>query len=306
MRLPDFFVVGAAKAGTTALHHYLGQHPDLYLHPFQEPSFFAFEREKPSFKGPPGIEPSVNRGAITDLDAYADLFVDARKDQCVGDISPVYLYWPGTAQNIRAWVPDARICVILRHPVDRAYSSFMHAHREGREPISDFECALEAENERIRQGFAFLWRYGDMGMYAPQLRHYYEHFPREQVKVVLYDDLIVDPSSVCQQLQGFIGADSAFTPDASVRHNVSGIPRSRWLHRALDRPPEAIATIARTAVPETGRDYVRRIQAKLRTRNLRRIPLDPQRRLALTERFHADILETQELVRRDLTHWLEA
>jgi hypothetical protein len=299
--LPTFLVIGAAKSGTTALHHYLRQHPDVFLPASQEPSFFSFEGTRPDFRGPGGIAASVNTGAVTDLDAYRDLFRPAGGRAARGEVSPVYLYWPGTAERILAHVPDVKLCVILRNPVDRAFSAYMHAVREGKEPL-EFPSALVAEPERIAQRWGFLWRYADLGHYTEQLRRFYDVFPASQIHVGLYDDLQRDPVGVCASVQRFIGVDDGFRPDVRVRHNVSGAPRSRAVQQLLSRkgPLRPLATGAAALV---GRQRLRRWQVTLHNANLRTVEFPEDVRAELVDRFSAEIDELAGMIGKDLSHW---
>lgn len=303
MALPTFVVIGAAKSGTTALYNYLRQHPNVYMTPREEPSFFAFADESPRFNGPDGTEASVNHTAVTSRAAYEALFAGAKPGQARGDISPVYLYWPGTAERLARMVPDVRVVAILRHPVDRAYSAFMHARRESKEPLDDFRAALRSEPTRIADDYGFLWRYADLGRYARQLRPYLELFPPEHVLVAMYDDLVADPLDLCAKVQNFIGVDPTFVPDTSLRHNTSGIPRSRLAYRLL-RSDSPVAAVARRAAPLLGGDRLKGLQARLRGRLLRRERLDPAIRCALLGQWREEIKQLAALTDRDLNHWL--
>lgn len=303
--LPTFVVAGAAKSGTTALLHYLRQHPDVYLPLHEEPSFFAFEGQPPSYTGPDGKPPAINGHAVTSLAAFSALYADAPADAARGDVSPAYLYVREAPASIARHIQDAKVVCILRHPVERAWSAFMHAMREGREPLGDFEAALEAEPGRIAAHCGLLWRYADLGRYSEQLRRYYAVFDRRQLKVMLYDDLRDDPVAACQELQRFIGVDPTFAPDVSIVHNASGIPRSRALHRILKRQGDLAQRLKR-AVPSGAREQLARWQVRLTSGNLRRETLDPALRARLLPRFRADIEELSQLIDRDLDHWLEA
>lgn len=302
--IPDFVVVGAAKSGTTALHHYLGQHPDIFLPDHEEPSFFAFTEGPPRFRGPAGAEASINRTAITDAGEYERLYARARPGQVLGDVSPAYLCWPPAAGALRRHVPSVRVIAILRHPVERAFSAYTHALREGREPASGFREALACEPERISQDWGFLWRYLDLGHYPGQLRRFYDRFPSEQVKVVLYDDLVADPVGLCQRLYAFVGAEAGFVPDVTVRHNVSGLPRSRALHELL-RADGLLGRFGRGAARVLGRERLKSWRARLMNRNLERQSLDHRLRGELLASFAAEIHELADLIGRDLNHWLD-
>jgi hypothetical protein len=302
--LPNFLVVGAAKAGTTALHEYLGQHPEVFLPDRQEPSFFAFDGQPINFRGPNGSYAAVNQTAVRSLAEYEALFSVASPGALRGEVSPVYLYWPGTAERIRARLPQVKLCIILRDPANRAFSGYMHAVREGKEPEADFASALAAEPQRIRDNWGFMWRYADLGHYPAQIRRYLDVFPPEQLEIVLYDDLRRDPAALCQRLFRFVGADPAFRPDTSVRHNVSGRPRSRGIHDLLRRDGP-LRGVARTAAPILGRERLRRAQARLSSANLAEQTFPAQQRAQLVAAFRSEVEELAELIGRDLQAWLE-
>lgn len=302
MSLPTFLVIGAAKSGTTALYSYLGQHPDVYVPALQEPSWFSFDGQTLEFTAPDGAEPALNR-SITERSIYEELFADAAPGQARGDVSPAYLYWPGTAEKARSEVPEARVLAILRNPVDRAYSAFMHARREGREPLADFRSALEAEPERISRNCGFIWRYRDLGRYPIQVRRWLDQFPPDQIMFGTYDEFSADPVGFCRRAQAFIGVDDGFTPRTDVRYNVSGVPRSRTAYRLLGSgswPSRALRRIA----PASARQTLKRIQARTRSRLMQRVPIDPELRAELVAAWRPEVEELSALVDLDLEPWL--
>jgi hypothetical protein len=174
--LPSFIIVGAAKAGTTAIYHYLRQHPQVYLTPLKETNYLALAGQKLEFCGP-GDDDYVNRLSVTDEDAYRAQFADVRDEIAVGEASPLYLYAPHAAERIRNVVPDAKIIIILRNPIDRAYSAFLHLVRDNRECHRDFALALSKERERIEAGWEHIWHYIAMGRYLEQVQRYFDAFP---------------------------------------------------------------------------------------------------------------------------------
>lgn len=296
MTLPNFFLIGAAKSGTTALYSFLKQHPEVFLPERKEPHFFAFQNQELRFRGP-GV--TINK-AITRIDEYRRLYANVAGESAIGDCSASYLYVQGTCERIHDLCPDAKIIAILRNPIDRAYSSYLHLVREGREPLDSFEAALEAEQDRIAQDWGLLWRYADLGRYAAQLERYLAAFGRERVRVFLYDELRSDPQQLMHDTFEFLGVDSEFTPDLSARPNVSGVPQSRWLHKLL-RAGGAARTLVRATIPTA-------LKVQLRDwyfgRGLRQPPMHPELRERLRREFRDDILKTQQLIERDLSHWL--
>ncbi len=301
MTMPNFIIIGAAKAGTSALYRYIRLHPQVYMSPKKEPHYFSFDSRSKQTAGPG----DTIRLAVTDPKAYAALFDGVSDETAIGEASPTYLYVPGTAERIREALPDAKLIAILRQPVDRAYSAYMHVVRDGRETIRDFVQAIEAEPERIKQNWGPLWHYIEGGHYYEQLSRYYSVFPTDQIKVFLHDDFVKDPNAVIAEIFRYLGVETAFKPDMSAKPNVSGVPRSELVHRLLFQlfqRPNPLRAVSRKLFPEEMRW---RVTAALRNKNLRRVPLDPDLRKELTERYYHDgIISLGELLERDLSVWL--
>src|SRR5215218_4922668 len=227
MTMPNFFIIGAQKAGTTSLYHYLNQHPQIYMSPVKEP--FFFDREISSNGEVVQQEFAGHQQAprFVNLEEYEALFQGAKGETAIGEASPLYIYAPGTAERIKRYVPEARSIALLRNPADRAYSAFLHAVRIGVEPCTDFAQALRREDARVRKGWHYIFHYRNRGLYFAQLKRYYEAFGREQFGVWLYEDLRDDPASVARSVFRFLGVDDAFTSDTSSKHNPAGVPESQ-------------------------------------------------------------------------------
>ncbi len=206
MSLPDFFVVGVPKGGTTALHALLAQHPELYLSPVKEPKFYLCDGRPPprSRQRGPGDAHSA-REWIWRREQYQALFAAAPDGRLRGESTPFYLY-DRTAHARMAWdAPNAKIVAVIRDPVDRAYSNWNHLRSDGLEPIPHFLDALAAEDERVARGWAPFWHYRRLGRYAEQLRSLYDHYPREQVLVLRYRELVDDPQGTMVRVDHFLG-----------------------------------------------------------------------------------------------------
>jgi hypothetical protein len=191
MSLPNFLIIGAAKAGTNALYHYLRQHPQVYMSPWKEPKFFAFESEADlGFRAADGKDAPVNASVILDQAEYEKLFDGADHALARGEASTHYLYVEDSPRRIKALIPKARLIAVLRNPVDRAFSSYQHLVRDDLEPL-DFGPALDAEPRRIAEHYAYLYRYTDMGFYSEQLDRYERIFPEEQPWADVPADLLL-------------------------------------------------------------------------------------------------------------------
>lgn len=304
MTMPNFLIIGAQKAGTTSLYHYLGQHPQIYVSPIKEPNFFASEGEKPDPR-----KPSVN-----DIDTYRGLFRGVSGEKAIGEASPWYLYSPKAPERIKHYVPDTKLIAILRDPTERAYSQFLHFVRDGREPTTDFARALQEEEVRVRDNQAAsanrggLGAYLSRGFYHAQLKRYFDLFDRSQIRVYLSEDLNSDPIGVVQDVFRFLEVDKTFVPVISTKYNASGVPKNKLLHAFLTKPHLVKRSLRRLKLylPSELRLRIADGLAYLRNRNFVEPPqLSPEMRQQLVEVYREDILKLQDLIQRDLSKWLK-
>jgi hypothetical protein len=298
--LPNFFLIGAAKAGTSSLQAYLQQHPQIFMSTPKEPGFFALEgSEGPVFRRPDGSVVPVQ--VVRDLASYRALFRDAGDARIVGDASTRYLFDESTPRRLRERVPEARIVAVLRQPVDRAYSHYLYFRFHGHEILPSFTDAFWAEEERVARGLGAVWSYRSIGFYAPQLARYFAQFPREQIKIYLYDDWRSDPERMIADLFRFLGVSDGFVPDMRVRHRPGGIARVPGLRRAMASERGLARRLARAVVAPSWRP---RVGALIDRWNAARPPLPQAIRRELTEVYRDDILALQGLLGRDLSGWL--
>ena len=303
MSLPNFLIIGAAKAGTNALYHYLRQHPQVYMSPWKEPKFFAFESEADlGFRAADGKDAPVNASVILDQAEYEKLFDGADHALARGEASTHYLYVEDSPRRIKALIPKARLIAVLRNPVDRAFSSYQHLVRDDLEPL-DFGPALDAEPRRIAEHYAYLYRYTDMGFYSEQLDRYERIFPEEQLCVLLYDDLRNDPGQTCRRIFSFLGVDERFVPEMSGEYNRSGVPTNRLMHRLLN-PSAPLKRRLWKVTPQFARERLLDAQTKMVNRNLQRQTIPERERDRLREVFREEIDRLEKRLDRDLSHWL--
>lgn len=299
MIMPNFLIIGTQKAGTTSLYYYLKDHPQIYMSPIKEPGFFAFEGEKPQFCGPGDQE--AYRSAITEIEAYYNLFKDTSNEIAIGEATTWYLQSPKAPERIRCYVPKAKLIAILRNPVDRAYSAFFHAIRDNRETLSDFAQALLEEDKRIKKDWGFLWRYKHMGFYATQLKQYFKQFDNNQIRVYLYEDFKNNPNEILKDIFSFLNVDETFTPEVLTHDNISGIPKSKILDTFLSQK-NPIKKFFKPLIPSRVR---KQIVNQLKMQNMVKPECPLEVRLKLGEVFREDILELQKLLQRDLSTWLK-
>ncbi len=291
--MPNFFIIGATKAGTTSLYHYLQQHPDIFLGSPKEMVFFASDYEGTRIVRFP------NRPK--NLTEYQQIFAEARHKPARGEVSTPYLFLPTSARRIAEHVPDAKLIVMLRHPAERAFSQYQHMRRDGYETVTDFGEALALEPERLATDPWVGWQYRPLGYYAAQIAHYQQYFARSQLRVYLYDDFARDTNAVLRDIFSFLEVDPDVRIDHDVRHNISGIPRNRALHQLVNRNKKLRQNLKRV-LPHW---LTKRLAHGFNRRNLVRETLPNSLYNALTEEYRDDILALEKLIDRDLSGWLE-
>ncbi|HTZ08354.1 MAG TPA: sulfotransferase [Acidimicrobiales bacterium] len=259
MPLPNLFVIGAPKCGTTSLHRYLAQHPAIAMSAVKEPKYFLAEGVRPHHRGP-GDERAC-RAYVVDRHAYEALFTyPPGTPSYAGESSPYYLWDTAAAARIRALVPEARLVAVLREPAMRAYSNWADLREQGREKL-DFASALAAEEERRRLDWEPFWRYRELGLYGAQLTALFEVFPPEQVKVLLAEELTVHPDAVVGEVFDFLDLERLPHPLDDVRLNQTMYTpvdrKSRALEALLEHGQRARPLVPR-ALRRTAREAVRR------------------------------------------------
>jgi hypothetical protein len=302
---PNFFIVGAAKAGTTSLYHYLRQHPDVFMPEDKEPWYFCNLRE-----------PAPNSAKrYSDLDAYLTLFADAGDRRAIGEASVSYLTSPGTAERIYARYPDARIIIVLRNPADRVYSWYNFLCQYGVEPGLSLERALADEDRRAavaaeRRETWFVDEcilYFNYGLLASNIAEFTRCFPKEQIHVALFEDLKARPAEATRAVFEFLDVDPTFTPQRFKVHNPTWFPLSVSLQHQF-----ASRSRLHPFLPNRGpvRFFDRRIVPSVCWLNTvlgqaRKQVFNPSTRRMLLNRYRDDIRETEDLIGRSLQVWLK-
>ncbi|UCC53450.1 MAG: sulfotransferase [Anaerolineaceae bacterium] len=312
MTMPTFLIIGAMKSGTTTLYRLLEQHPEIYMSSVKEPNFFAYIGGRPKRAYPSGLrypewiidssdaasramEMRVNAASFTTLTAYKRLWQDVSKAQ-KGEASVLYLYLPHVAKSIARIKPDMKLIVILRNPVDRAFSHFQMARRIGREPIDSFAEAMEAEQARLEQNYDPFWHYRNFGYYYQQLERYFKFFDRSQIMIILNEDLRRQSDSVYARLLHFLTVDCSFKPGPEKEFGVGGVPRSQRLYEFLNQS-SAIKAWSKRVLPTK---YHTRLYKNF---VMSRPTLSSSLRRQLTALYTDDVISLEKLIDRDLSHW---
>ena len=300
MALPDFLVAGVPKSGTTALHAALSRHPGLYLSPIKEPKFFLTDGPPPT-KGGPG-DALTYREHVWERDRYEALFDAAPPGAPRGEATPLYLYDPDAMRRIHRLIPDVKLIVVIRDPVERAHSNWTHLWSAGLEPVGDFVLACAEEERRIAAGWASFWHYTGLGRYGAQLDHAFSLFPREQVHVLRYRRLIDDPAGTLNGICGFLGVDTGLLSEIP-RENVTAHPEQTMAHRAVSLGMRVSAAVGRQLPGSAATAATHRLERFLQRGRRERQPLSWEQRQAILPKFTADIKLLETVLGEDFSDW---
>lgn len=297
--LPTFAVIGAARSGTTAITEALRRHPAAFVTTPKEPHYFAFAGQELAFRGPGDAE-GINLAAVTDTERYLALYdgSDGYVARGEGSVSTLYYHQEAT-KAIAAVNPAMRLLVVLRDPVDRAFSSFQYQRMLGREPEPDFATALGLEEERRAAGWHHLWHYSAMSRYADALEAFTRTFGADQLCVLMYDDVTTDPSGALRRTYEHLGLDPGGAGVAGApRVNSSGSARSKRTQAALNRMSGSprLKSAGKRVVPFAVRERVRQWNQSETT-----VPRGA--RDALAPRFVGDLARAEEILGRRLPAW---
>jgi Sulfotransferase family len=313
--LPNFFLAGAPKAGTTSLYHYLEQHPQIYMCPIKEPCYFAseFRPESCAQELMPGVErgrrelrkyldgPMCERrfgGMVTGWEDYVRLFRHVRGETAIGEASAGYLWSETAARNIHAKIPAAKVLLMLRNPADRAYSQYLHQVAVGGLRFS-FRRQIEANLQNRSRKFSLQYPLLEFGLYHGQVTRFLDVFPRQNMCIHLYDDYRADAAATMANIFRFLGVDDTFTSDTSQRHLELSLPRLSGVTHTLRRL--GIWQAIKRITPLKLMPAARRVAFTPRSN----LAMDPEDRRYLVDYYAADIRKLATLLDRDLTAWLQ-
>ena len=309
---PNFFVVGTVKAGTTSLYQYLTEHPEIYMSPLKEPHFFSTDIDPSRFRTqyrkmlPLDIEQYlasdlkgiVNAAFIRREEQYLRLFKNVKNEKAIGESSTSYLISKEAAQNIYNYDPKAKIIILLRNPVGRAYSHYLMNYKSG-SVTGLFKTELELDLKAEPKGWGITRLYVDHGFYYEQVKRYLDVFGPDQVKIILTEQLGAEVQQTIREVYQFLNVKDNFIFDNYERHNVAMIPRSYFARLILDR-----ANIISMFVKFVPVRFKRFVYNSLFTKT--QFPaFEEETKKFLKELYREDILKTQALTKIDLSAWLK-
>ena len=279
-RWPNFFIVGAQRCGTTSLYEYLKQTPGIYMSPVKEPNFFS--RIDPVYLTP---------SSIRDKKKYLALFKKVNNEIAIGEASPTYLQDPQAAKLIHDTVPNARIIVMLRDPVERSFSHYLIRKGLGMEtlPFRDaIKKALNSQDEYSR-------RVVEASFYSQQVKTYLDTFGKNLVKIIIFEEFVKDVRSVVKDVLEFLQVNAEPPESIGEVHNPFNVPRGSFATFVLRS--RFMLKIGANLVPHAmGSFLVRNVLKKKETKP----ELSQEDRIFLEEIYCNDVKKLREILGRPI------
>lgn len=314
MTLPNFLIIGAQKAGTTTLYRLLSSHPDIFMPSMKEPGFFIRGFPDPvrfqMLRRPDDgrhAEPVGSRGGgCYTLEEYTALFEPGVAFPLRGEASTPYLPSPYAAKRIAELLPDARLIVLLRDPVQRAFSAYNYNLSRGQEPARTFADAIASELRGERDDWVYGWRYLYSGRYAEHLRRYLEVFPREQLEVYRFEALRADAGAVFAEACRFLGVEPTAGPTGPVVENPTVLHRNLALRTAKSAVTAAgpVKRVVRSLLPSRGVGLGRRVLKLVDRFGSPPAPMPATVDSELRDYFRQLNRELAELLQIDVSAWI--
>lgn len=286
--IPNFFIVGAPKAGTTSLYKYLSQHPEIFMSEIKETNYFSFDEIRAQ-----GL--FYNEENVKTIEQYNNLFSSVTYELAVGEASVSYLFYEKVPQKIFEYNASARIIMVLRDPVERGFSHYLMDKRMGlvKKPYED----IVRSAHHNKKDLLYYQQYVELGFYYEQVKRYLRIFGPEQVKIFFFEELKYDISQVVIDIYEFLGVESSFQPNLSRKYNsykkpknmlVKSLYQNRWLRKTIGKfAPGAFKDKLQNSL-------FKRADKPVLSNSLRNI---------LIETYKNDIIQLEKLLDVHLSHW---
>jgi hypothetical protein len=302
---PDALIIGAPKAGTSALHAALTQHPQVYASPVKEPKYYmCADAPPPAYTGPGDAH--SQQEWIWRRDDYARLFAAAPPGTVRLESTPFYLYSADARRRMAEELPDAKFIAVIRDPIDRAYSNWMHLWVDGLEPVGDFVEACSREDARVADGWAPFWHYRRMGRYGEQLADLFERVDRDRVLVMRYRELVSEPTRTLDKVSRFLGIPEGQVGAVPHDNSRNFVDRTWWT-AVLGGAIRVGAAAGSLAPPQVWRTASKPLVAALQAGGSEQRPkLAPEQRQLLLSSYLEDIEILEKVLGESFDDWRSA
>lgn len=298
---PNLFIVGQPKSGTTALHQFLGQHPEIYMSSIKEPHFFCADFHLESDR-------AYGKQRFYDFrseSAYLQLFSKAKNVKIAGESSTNYLYSQVAAEKIHNFNADAKIIIVLREPAQFLYSLHSHYVKFTEENEPDFLTALALETKRQQEEAlsprvtspSYLY-YSQRVQYYQQVKRYCDRFKPEQIKVILFEEFKSENERIFREILEFLGVQPNFTPEYAAI-NVNKEVKFKAINNLINNP--VAKSISKNLLSQEFNDFVRdNIVEKLLWHQAPKATMPEEIRLQLKQQYQPEVAKISDLLQLDL------
>lgn len=296
MKIPNLFIIGTPKAGTTSLHYYLSQHPDIFMSTFKEPHHFCTDlyNESVDFHGK-----NIYYKYMDD-NKYLELFEQSSNEKLIGESSTSYIFSFKTPSQIYKFNSDAKIIILLRDPTSYLYSLHAQLLETQNETVPCFEKALELEPHR-KKGLYIpttvrepsLLYYTEMIKYAEHIQNYLDVFPIKNIKIILFDDFKKNTEREYTKVLDFLGV-KRFTPDYGLQNSRTR-PKNLFLQRLLRDPKLSFKEPLRKLLPKQVQQKIYDTLFKLNTKKVHD-KINPETQRRLKQQFKTEVAKTNNLL----------
>lgn len=282
---PNFFIVGASKAGTTSLYEYLKKIPEIYMSTVKEPSYFC------TTSYPENLFLEV----IRDKKKYLNLFSKVKDEMGIGEASALYLIDPQAPELIYKKLPHARIIIILRDPIERAYSHYLHAIRVGSEKLPFSDAIKNAYDEKIKGVESTKGLLLEIGYYSKPVKKYLDIFGKNQVKIIIFEEFIQNSDKIIKEILNFLGIEYSSPIITTKVYNPYGAPKNKFSQKLL-----ASNIIKKIATKLFSHDFVKSTAEQFLIKNIPKPRMLEKDRLFLKELYKNDVKKLEKILNRSL------
>jgi len=286
--LPNFIIVGAPKAGTTSLYHYLSGHSEVFMSEPKEVNYFSKDEIEEQ-----GLYYKAFKAK--NLAEYKKLFIDVNNEKAIGEGSVSYLFYPKTAAKIKEIIPNVKIIILLRNPVERGYSHYLMDYRMGLTNLSYEEIVYKTS--RHKDINLYYQQFVELGLYYEQVKRYLDIFGKEQVKIYLQEDLRNKSEKVILDLYDFLNISDSCTIDTTQEHNAFSMPKNKLIHKLY--ASHTIRIVTKTIFSNVLKEKVKNLFFERK----KKPKLDKKLKEDLQNLYREDIKKLEQLIGRDLSKW---
>ena len=281
---PNFFIVGAPKSGTTNMSYYLMQHPQVFMPENLEPYYFARL----------DIPQNYKREIISDEKKYLNLFKNAKNCKVVGESSPVYLYCPHSALEIKNRFPNSKLIISLRNPIEIAYSEYFSLKFMGFDQNRSFDELLDSSEEQLTRNEFHIDSLLEAGFYSKHIKRFQKIFSKNQIKIIIFEEYVKNTVPTINSILSFLGIKESITFDVTPK-GAYKVPRNFASQKLMNN--STFRKAAKFVIPTVTRQ---KIGERFLVKESSRPPLKQNQRKRLKQIYQDDVENLSEILGRNL------